>query len=209
MANHFFFAKLPAMKSASADVSLPSGTAAQILDVAERLAQTRGFNGFSYADISEELGITKATLHYHFRTKAELGRTLIARYHVLFRAALDAIEASAATATEKLGRYVELYATVLRGDRMCLCGMFAAEFSTLPGPMQGEIRSFFDMNEAWLAAIAETGRSSGTLRFEGSGRDVAQLLLGSLEGAMLVARSYADPTRFDTAAVRLLRDLTP
>lgn len=208
MANQFFFAKLPAMKTASSDVSLPSGTAAQVLDVAERLAQTRGFNGFSYADISEELGITKATLHYHFRTKAELGRTLIARYRVLFKHALDEINASQVSETERLVRYVELYATVLRGDRMCLCGMLAAEFSTLPEAMQSEIRSFFDMNEAWLAAVAESGRSSGTLHFEGTGRDVAQLLLGSLEGAMLVARSYAEPSRFDAAAARLLRDLS-
>ena len=79
------------MDPATADSRLPTGTAGQILDVAERLAQTRGFNGFSYADISAELGITKATLHYHFRTKAELGRTLIARYQLLFRAALAGI----------------------------------------------------------------------------------------------------------------------
>ena len=49
------------------------GTASRILDVAERLAQTQGYNGFSYADIAAELGITKASLHYHFASKADLG----------------------------------------------------------------------------------------------------------------------------------------
>ena len=53
-------------------------TATQILDVAERLAQVRGFNGFSYADVAGELKITKAALHYHFAGKAELGVALIA-----------------------------------------------------------------------------------------------------------------------------------
>ena len=57
----------------------PDATRSRILDVAEQLVQTRGFNGFSYADISAELGITKASLHYHFATKAEHGRTLVAR----------------------------------------------------------------------------------------------------------------------------------
>jgi len=47
--------------------------------VAERLVQVRGFNGFSYADIAAELHITKASLHYHFATKADLGEALIAR----------------------------------------------------------------------------------------------------------------------------------
>ena len=48
-------------------------TADRILDSAERLVQVRGFNAFSYADVARELGITKASLHYHFAGKAELG----------------------------------------------------------------------------------------------------------------------------------------
>lgn len=47
--------------------------AERILDVAERLVQQRGFNGFSYRDVAAELGITTARLHYHFRGKGELG----------------------------------------------------------------------------------------------------------------------------------------
>ncbi len=55
-------------------------TRTAILDAAERLVQTRGFNGFSYADVSSELGLTTAALHYHFAGKAELGLALITRY---------------------------------------------------------------------------------------------------------------------------------
>ena len=54
--------------------------------------QTCGFNGFSYADIAAELGITKASLHYHFQSKAELGDALIARYARRFADALSGIE---------------------------------------------------------------------------------------------------------------------
>ncbi len=187
----------------------PSRTAAQVLDVAERLVQTRGFNGFSYADIASELGITKATLHYHFRTKAELGGRLIERYSETFRAALDAIAAAGAPAPERLARYARLYADVLRNERMCLCGMLAAEYSTLPAPMQHQIRHFFDLNEAWLSTVLEEGRQAGTLRFDGPAAEMAGLLLGALEGAMLVARSYADPSRFESSATRLLDDLKP
>ena len=68
------------------------GTATRILDVAERLAQVRGFNGFSYADIAAEVGITKAALHYHFASKADLGKALISRYAARFGEALAAIE---------------------------------------------------------------------------------------------------------------------
>lgn len=184
-------------------------TAEQILDVAERLAQTRGFNGFSYADVSDELGITKASLHYHFRTKAELGRQLIARYSLVFRGILEEIELGTTGEAAKVDRYVKVYADVLRGQRMCLCGMLAAEYTTLPEAMQDEIRRFFDLNEEWLTTIFEKGRASGELDFEGPARDVANLLLGTLEGAMLVARSYGDVQRFEAVAARLVAGMKP
>ena len=185
----------------------PTGTAGQILDVAERLVQTRGYNGFSYADISQDLGITKASLHYHFRTKADLGRQLIVRYSETFRGALAAIQASDPPVAEKLVRYVRLYADVLAGERMCLCGMLAAEYSSLPPPMQHEIRAFFDVNEEWLAQLVAAGREAGGLHFEGSAQDMARLIVSSLEGAMLVARPYADPARFQVSADRLLAEI--
>src|ERR1039457_3382281 len=110
----------------------PTAAATAILDVAERLAQTRGYNGFSYADIAAKLGVTKASLHYHFPSKAELGRVLIARYQSVFGAALEAIDQRALKPPEKLRQYVGLYDAVMRNDRMCLCGMLAAEYATLP-----------------------------------------------------------------------------
>ena len=186
-----------------------STTATQVLDVAERLAQTRGFNGFSYADIAAELGITKASLHYHFATKAELGRALIERYSAAFAEALAAIEASEGDAHVKLQRYVTLYADVLSQDRICLCGMLAAEYTTLPEPMKHAIRRFFDDNEVWLTRVLETGRRAKRLAFEGDAGDAARVLTAALEGSMVLARSYGDATRFATAASRLLRDFAP
>lgn len=196
------------MERASPPV-VANGTASQILDVAERLVQTRGYNGFSYADIAAEVGITKASLHYHFRTKAELGRRLMERYSDTFGNALSNIEGDPNPAIDKLARYVRLYADVLSEQRMCLCGMLAAEYSSLPAPMQDEIRKFFDINEDWLTAVIQAGLDARTLKFDGSARDLARMLLGALEGAMLVARPYADTGRFDAAARRLLLDLSP
>ena len=184
-----------------------AGSASRILDVAEALAQVRGFNGFSYADIASEVGITKASLHYHFRTKSELGRSLIERYHSTFLAALEAIDEESQGAVARLEAYVALYAGVLRGDRMCLCGMLAAEFSTLPGEMQQEIRAFFDMNERWLSHVLDGGKALGELRFEAPSNEIASDIVGTLEGTMLIARSYGEPARFERAARRLIGEL--
>jgi TetR/AcrR family transcriptional regulator, transcriptional repressor for nem operon len=179
-------------------------TSDRILEEAGDLAQQRGFNGFSYADVAAALKITKASLHYHFATKADLGRALIARYTERFQAALDALDGTPANV---LRRYVRLYEDVLVRDRMCLCGMFAAEYSTLPGPMRSELRRFFDKNEAWLARHLDEGRTTGGFHYEGSPVEMARMLTAGLEGAMLLARSFEEPERFTATAERLLVEL--
>lgn len=184
-------------------------TSARILDSAEELVQRRGFNGFSYADIASELGVTTAGLHYHFTSKAELGRALIERYSARFTAALEAIDAEGGAAPLRLAKYARIYADVLQGHRMCLCGMLAADYETLPRAMRGEVIRFFDRNEDWLAGVLELGSAEGSLRFDSSPREAAQLLISGLEGAMLVARPYDDVGRFEAAAAALLSSMQP
>jgi TetR/AcrR family transcriptional regulator, transcriptional repressor for nem operon len=186
----------------------PAGdTATRILDVAERLVQSRGFNGFSYADIAAELEITTASLHYHFPGKGELGRALIGRYTERFADALDAIDDESGDARAKLAAYGNLYAAVLREKRLCLCGMLAAEFHTLPGGMREAVLAFFEANEKWLARVLSEGRDAGRLRFGGTPKGAARMIVGGLEGAMLVARPYDDVTRFEESVRQLLGGL--
>ncbi|HMF04130.1 MAG TPA: TetR/AcrR family transcriptional regulator [Acidimicrobiia bacterium] len=183
-------------------------TASEILDVAERLVQVRGFNGFSYADVASELGVTTAALHYHFASKAELGEALITRYAARFGDALTEIDARVDDPAAKLDAYADLYHDVLRDQRMCLCGMLAADYQTLPPPMRDAVVQFFDDNEQWLARVLEDGKGDGSMHFAGSSAEAAQMIVGGLEGAMLVARPYGDAERFRAAAARLLASVT-
>jgi TetR/AcrR family transcriptional repressor of nem operon len=184
-----------------------AGTSQRILDVAERLMQVRGYNGFSYATIAAALRVTKASLHYHFPTKAELGRRLMERYRQNFVAALASIDETSRSAQEKLRRYVSIYSDVLANNRLCLCGMLAAEYATLPKSVKSEVTRFFDVNEAWLAAVLEQGRQAEGLKVVGPPTEAARLLVAGLEGAMMLARSYGDAVRFDRAGQRLLNDI--
>ena len=94
--------------------------------------------------------------------------------------------------------------TCCAGKRMCLCGMLAAEYETLPEPMRDAVLRFFDENEAWLVRVLEQGRTEGTVSFSGPASVVAQSIISGLEGALLIARPYGDVGRFDRAANRLL-----
>jgi TetR/AcrR family transcriptional repressor of nem operon len=186
-----------------------AGTTTRILDVAERLLQVRGYNGFSYGDVAAELGITRAALHYHFKGKAELGQALLERYAARFAAALDELDATAPDAAAKLRGYADLYTDVLSADRMCLCGMLAAEHRTLPDPLQQEVSAFFSANTSWLRKVLEEGCGDGSLRCPGTAEDAASMVLGGLEGAMLIARLDGDVTRFTATTRQLLAGLIP
>ena len=175
--------------------------------MAERLVQERGFNGFSYADVAAELDITKAGLHYHFASKAQLGEALIERYGTRFADALQTIDAREHDARSKLVAYAAIYASVLRDRRMCLCGMLAADYQTLPPKLQEGVIEFFDRNEAWLTGVLEQGEDEGGLSLAGPSGETAQAIVSGLEGAMLVARPYGDVRRFEVAAARLLETL--
>lgn len=184
-----------------------SDTQTRILDISERWVQSRGFNAFSYGDVASELGITRAALHYHFASKAELGEALVTRYAARFNDALEALDAAQITAVDALVAYTELYANVLADGRMCLCGMLAGDFETLPPAMKAKIISFFDDNERWLSGVLERGRRAGELAFDGPTVDEARMIVGALEGAMLIARPYGDVARFQSTCRRLISDL--
>jgi len=179
-----------------------------MLDVAERLVQIRGFNGVSYADIAGELDVTKAALHYHYASKADLGEALIDRYTSRFQSALERIDGDSLDAPAKIAAYAAIYLDVLEQQRMCLCGMLAAEYQTLPEPMQRAIVRFFDLNETWLTAVLDAGRAAGTIHHGGSATDAARSVIGTLEGAMLVARLHDDPARLAAVTDRLLDQLS-
>jgi TetR/AcrR family transcriptional regulator, transcriptional repressor for nem operon len=186
----------------------PVNTATAVLDIAERLVQRRGFNGFSYADIAAELGITKASLHYHFVSKAELGTKLIARYSSRFGEALAGIDAAAATPADKLRSYCEIYTAVLAQRRMCLCGMLAAEYDTLPDPMREGVNAFFDQNQSWLAGLLDDAASTGSLTFSGTSREAARRIIATLEGGMLISRPCHDTNLLEGITDRLIAEHT-
>jgi TetR/AcrR family transcriptional regulator, transcriptional repressor for nem operon len=189
------------------DMIEKENTVRHILDVSQQLLQTRGYNAFSYADISEAVGIRKASIHYHFPSKSDLGKALVTRYREAFRQERSRIDRDTDNALHKLEQFADLYLEGLKDGRVCLCGMLAADFTTLPGDMREEVKAFLGENEAWLKKVLLEGKNAGIIQYQGAGAVEAQLILTGLQGAQLIARSYGDAARFQSIARRLLAGL--
>jgi TetR/AcrR family transcriptional repressor of nem operon len=174
-----------------------SSTAEQILDLAEMLIQTRGYSAFSYQDISDALGITKASIHYHFASKTDLGIAVVDRYVERFGAALVAIaEDQTRSSMKMLDFYIEPYIGLARTpDRVCLSGALAGEILALPPELRARVDRFFRTHQTWLTGILKRGAVGGEFKLPAPASKVARLIFGALQGALLVKRTTGDTSQ--------------
>lgn len=180
---------------------------AQILASAQRFVQTRGFNGFSYADIAKEVGIRKASLHHHFPTKTDLGVALVEMYAAMLEGALLKISASSASTDKKLAAYVGIYHDSLEAERACLGGMLASEVLTLDKAILPGLKSFFARNTKWLTEILAEGKAKRIFVLCGTAANHAHLFVSALQGALILARATGDHKVFDQTASLLMASL--
>lgn len=164
----------------------------RILDTAEDIVRSRGYNGFSYADVATILGVSNAALHHHFSTKADLGIALIDRFTGNVMDHLQAINASKPDNRDRLAAYVDVYDAALDENKMCLCGLMAAEHETLAPEMQAALETFFDGHTAWLSGVLEDGRERGEFSFEGPADVHARMILATMQGALMIAKAKKD-----------------
>ncbi|MEM1178927.1 MAG: TetR/AcrR family transcriptional regulator [Acidobacteriota bacterium] len=172
-----------------------------ILDSARSLIQRRGTNGMSYDDISRQVGIRKASIHYHFPTKNDLLAELVEGYTDVFLESVAEHTRDAENGAAQLAGFFEVFAATLEGSNgcaVCLCGMMASEVGSLNDDSVDGVREFFRKSIETLAGILDVGVEDGSLRLaEGlSHQDAADLIFSSLEGGLLSARLEGGVPRF-------------
>ncbi len=175
-----------------------TGTADEIIRCARSLIEAGGYNGFSYADIAEVVGIRKASIHHHFPSKVDLVRTLVAQYRDEAETAIVELERHHPEPVDQLRAYAEYWAACI-GDEtrtFCVCALLASEIPVLPPEVVLEVRAYFRLFSAWLTSLMERGREQGKLVLSGTARSEAETFMATVHGAMLSARAYGDPTVF-------------
>ena len=176
----------------------------QILRVASELLQTRSFTSFSYQDLSDRLGITKASIHHHFPTKEDLLAALTERYRARQREKFAEADAKHPTPWGKLEAFLEAMTSIMHsGNKICPLGSLHSELNVLPDSTRNELKALFEFPKRWLASVLEEGRASGDMVFEGAASDRAVLILAAIQGALQIARAQG-PKEF-TAVVKQIR----
>lgn len=179
---------------------MATDTKSALLNSAEHAARTRGFDGFSYADLAQDVGIRKASIHHHFPTKAQLSVALMQRYHDELQSICAKIDVSEATGGARLGALIDRYRDALDGGKsLCLCVAFSTSRDSLPQDVIHQIILFRAMMTTWLNGVFAAGQSDGSILNVGDPQAEAAAALALVEGAQLAARAEENTELFENA----------
>ena len=166
-------------------------TREQIMDRAAQLLMSRGFNGFSYRDISSHLGVKNAAVHYHFPAKADLALALVEEYRQTLRKRTAEFMAYGGSAREQLEGFFAFTAKQCHIGR-CICpfGAFSIDYTELPEDVQKATAIFMDETIKWLTQVLEVGREQEEFSFSGDARPKALSILAGSQGARQMTRIH-------------------
>lgn len=164
---------------------------AEIIGLADQLVKSVGYEGFSYADLSDKLGITKASIHHHFPHKEDLGAALCDSYESFLTKKFKALESQPGDAWSKLDAYFTGGAALVADEgKTCPISALQAEVNSLPAPLKERLRALDNQELGFVARVLEAGRLSGEFRFSGEPASQAALVLSSYKGALSFARIH-------------------
>jgi TetR/AcrR family transcriptional regulator, transcriptional repressor for nem operon len=174
---------------------MSSSSKEAILAAARRAAQAHGYSGLNFRDLADEVGIKAASIYYHFPSKADLGAAVARRYWEDTAAALESMLAETPDPVRCLRRYPDVFRKSLETDnRICLCSFMAAEYDDLPEAVKKEVRTFADVNVAWLSRVL----SAAAVVSPEESEPRARAIFAAVAGAQLMARSRSDISLFDS-----------
>lgn len=172
-----------------------------ILDAAEAMIRTVGYNGVSTRDVASAVGIKPASVHYYFPAKADLGVAVAERYTARFMDALGEPGQFHGRPVDAAMLYADVFRRALVDDgRLCLGAVLGAEIGGLPEEVAARTRIFFERNLEWLAAAFDAPDMP-----RGKAKSAAVLMLASLEGGVIVSNALCDPAILQRIAVRLAK----
>ncbi|RFS19503.1 TetR/AcrR family transcriptional regulator [Chitinophaga silvatica] len=179
-------------------------TKEKIVETADQLVRKKGYNAFSYKDISGPLEIKNAAVHYHFPAKMDLGIAVIDQEIEKFLEKTR--EWSNSPEDEQIAKLFSVFDRHNKQDNICLVASFATDFKTLEAPMQAKVQEMSANLLEWLTKCLESGRAKALFKFEGSASTRALIIITNLQSSLLLARIMG-PAVFQQITNQLLEDL--
>lgn len=185
-----------------------SVTREKILELGEELILTKGYNGFSYQDISTALGIKNAAVHYYFPSKETLGASILKTNLQRFEEMVENMKNRDFDEWHQLEAFMKIYLKSSRDSKICLIGSLGTDVNTLSEPMQTELQKMVERILTWLTETLERGSHKGLFQFRISADDQAIQILSSLVAGLQLARVLGKQA-FKSIQQSIWEEITP
>jgi TetR/AcrR family transcriptional repressor of nem operon len=190
-----------------------AATRDQILNAAARLIHIQGYQSTSLDDVLRESGVGKGNFYYYFKSKEDLGYAIIDRITRAFveRSLRPAFADVEADPVAQIHAFLD---RVLDAQRQrncvggCVMGNLASELSDVHEGFRQRLAGIFGIWGIHLAEAITRGQARGRLRAETDGSRLAQFLVASLEGAILLSKVNKDITIMERCVEELKEHLT-
>jgi len=175
----------------------------QLLEHASVLIRQRGYNGFSYRDLAELVGVKTSSIHYYFPAKDDLVLEVVRLYRERAQTRLAAIDTSLPL-VEQAHRYVDPLRNGIELNQICLAGMLSAEVLALPDSIRSLLQGHFQMNEVWIAGLLHRAEIARGQLYPVPPPALAKVLYGAIQNGIITARMSGSTDRLDAAADMLV-----
>ncbi|BDU26869.1 TetR/AcrR family transcriptional regulator [Flavobacterium sp. GSB-24] len=181
-------------------------TRESIIEKADQLIRDKGYNAFSFKDISNDIGIKTASIHYHFPTKSNLGVATI-KEHIERVEILKEKVANESPLT-KLQAFLEVQAKIKKENKVCIVGSLATDLNTLDDSIKTELQQFAQLVITWLTAILIEGKEQNIFDFDMAPRTKAIMIITNMVAIVQLSRLTIDED-FELVRETILTELRP
>lgn len=161
-------------------------TRKKIVVIADQLIRSIGYNAFSYADIANKLNIKNAAIHYHFSTKADLGKAVIEETREKFNQNTKTWEDL--PLIEQVKAFIEMYRKNEKNDCICFMGSLGSDYNSLPDEMRAELQVAHDEITTWLITRFDEGKKTGEFNFDESSVEMSNMITSGLLASLILER---------------------
>jgi TetR/AcrR family transcriptional regulator, transcriptional repressor for nem operon len=175
-----------------------------IVQLGYQLIREKGYNAFSFYDISSELKIKNASIHYHFPTKTDLGVSVLKEQRKSFR---GIVESTLNKNPEvKLDAFLSIYERIKSEGRVCIVGSLATDLNSVDTKIAKELKLLANEILAWVTAALYEGKQKKIFSFSGGARTKALLIITNLVAALQLSR-LTDEKDFALIKNAIIKDL--
>ena len=163
-------------------------TREKIMELGETLIRTKGFNAFSYQDISSELGIKNAAIHYYFPSKESLGTSIVRTNIQRFEEMIENMHSRGFDEWQQLETFIKIYIKSHREQKLCIVGSLGPDFNTLNDTTKSELVRMTELILKWLSDTLAKGREKKLFAFTEDPQNRAMVIFSSLVASLQLAR---------------------